>query len=53
MPSLADLFLVCKRSGLFGFAILIVDFGRCRGLTCDFWAENSKIAEGSHGGTSH
>jgi hypothetical protein len=42
MQTFANLFLACKRSGLFGFAILIVDFGRCRGLTCDFWAKNSK-----------
>jgi hypothetical protein len=42
MPSLADLFLACKGSGLFGFPILIFEFGRFRGLTCDFWAENSK-----------
>jgi hypothetical protein len=51
MPTLADLFLACKGSGLFGFPILIVDFGRCWGLTCVFWAENSKIEEGSRGGS--
>ncbi len=53
MPTFADLFLACKGSGLFGFAILIVDFGGCRGLTCVFWAENSKIEEGSRRGRSH
>jgi hypothetical protein len=36
MPSLTDLFLVCKGSGLFGFAIFVFEFGRLQGLTCDF-----------------
>jgi hypothetical protein len=42
MPSLADLFLACKRSRLFGFPVLIFESGRFQGLTCDFWAENAK-----------
>jgi hypothetical protein len=36
MPSLADLFLACKGSLLFGFQILIFEFGHLRDLTCDF-----------------
>ncbi len=35
-------FLACKSSGLLGFPILIFEFGRFRGLTCDFWAENAE-----------
>jgi hypothetical protein len=35
-------FSACKGSGLFGFPILTFEFGRFQGLTCDFWAENSK-----------
>jgi hypothetical protein len=46
MPTLADLFLVCKRPRLLGFAILILELGRFRGLTCDFWAENDKKNKG-------
>jgi hypothetical protein len=42
MPSLKDLFLACKGFGLFGFPGLSLEFGRFRGLTCDFWAENAK-----------
>ena len=36
MPTLADLFLACKGFDLFGFAILIFEFGWFQGLTCDF-----------------
>ena len=42
MPNLADLFLACKGFGLFVFPVLILDFWRLRGLTCDFWAENDE-----------
>jgi hypothetical protein len=42
MPSLKDLFLACKGFRLFGFPGLSLEFGRFRGLTCDFWAENAK-----------
>jgi hypothetical protein len=36
MPTSADLFLVCKGFGLFGFGFLILEFGRFEGLTRDF-----------------
>jgi hypothetical protein len=36
MPTLADLFFVCKGFGLFGFGVLIFEFERFEGLTCDF-----------------
>jgi hypothetical protein len=42
MPSSADLFLACKRFGLFVFRGLRCRFGEFWGLTCDFWAENDK-----------
>jgi hypothetical protein len=42
MPSLADLFLACKRFRLLDFPVLFFEFGRFRDLTCDFWAENAE-----------
>jgi hypothetical protein len=36
MPTSEDLFLACKGFGLFGFAVLILEFGRLQGLTRDF-----------------
>ena len=42
MPSLADLFLACKRFRLLDFPVLFFEFGRFRDLTCDFWAESAE-----------
>jgi hypothetical protein len=36
MPSLAELFFVCKGFSLFGFGVLIFEFGWFESLTCDF-----------------
>jgi len=38
----ADLFLACKGCALFGFRVLIFEFGGFWGLTCVFWAENDE-----------
>ncbi len=48
MPTLADLFLACKGFGLFGFAILIFEFGWFQGLTCDllgFFGSRAPLAD--------